>query len=108
MTDPAIHVGEFIRDELRARDWTPAQLAARMGGDSPPIDQLAIELLIMTPNPAMFMDNDLALRLEDALGVSEGFLRRLDLQCRRMVGWPETIEDAQAKLREQPLQGRAA
>lgn len=31
---PAFHVGEYLADELRARDWSIRDLAERMAGDT--------------------------------------------------------------------------
>jgi plasmid maintenance system antidote protein VapI len=92
--DEPILIGEHLRDALEARGWSTAELARRMGGDDPKLDQLAVELLINAPNPAVFMDTDTARRMERAFGLSDGFLTRLDQLCRHQAGWQVSIEDA--------------
>lgn len=40
------HPGEYLQDELEARGWSTADCAARMGGDDPKVDQLALDILL--------------------------------------------------------------
>lgn len=70
-------VGVFLADELSARGWTIRDLAERMGGDAD-IIELALELLVRTPNPKMILDDQTARGLAAALGTSKELWLRLD------------------------------
>ncbi len=69
--------GEFIQEELDARGWTTADLAARMGGDAG-INKLTVDLLILVPSKNMLLGEETAHGLAKAFGVSSQFFLNID------------------------------
>jgi len=74
--------GEYIADELKARGWTTADLARRMGGDNPGMDQLAIDLLIAVHDKNLILDEQTAFGLGRAFGTSARLWINLDRMWR--------------------------
>ncbi len=70
--------GQFIQDELHARDWSTRDLAERMGGDYIDRNQCCVELLIGAPDKGMILDEDTANGLARAFGTSVEFWENLD------------------------------
>lgn len=70
--------GEFIKEELSARDWTTRDLAERMGGDNINHNQCVAQLLIYAPNKEIILDGDTAAGLAKAFGTSVEYWENLD------------------------------
>ncbi len=85
----ALHVHEYITDEMEARGWDRAELASRMGGDAA-VNFLALELCELE-DPRMTLGQDIADGLSRALGSSAALWMRLDESWRTH---PKTIEKA--------------
>lgn len=78
-------LGEYIAEELEAREWSLRDLAERMGGVGQEIDvnHLTLEMLIYLPDdPRLLVGDETFGRLAKALDVDEGVLRRLDAAWR--------------------------
>ncbi len=71
--------GEFIKDELDARDWDIPELARRMGGDAT-LNQATVELLIYAPTKEVTLGEETAAQLSRAFGLSAQFFLNLDKQ----------------------------
>lgn len=74
--------GEFIREELEARNWTTQDLAERMGGNLL-IDRIALDMLILIPSRNMLVGEDMARRLGAAFGTSAEYWLNLCASYRR-------------------------
>lgn len=75
--------GEYIAEELAARGWSTSDLADRMGGD-PTIDQLTVDMLIAVSDKKMILDEQTAIGLARAFGVSTQFFINLDRAWREL------------------------
>ncbi len=74
----AFHPSVFIKDELRARRWSKAKLAARMGGDTA-INLLALDMyFIVGPGEPGCRLGDMVFQLGAAFGVSPAYFRNLE------------------------------
>lgn len=70
--------GEFIADELLARDWTIRDLAERMGGDVS-INEFVVSILVLARPKGLLIGNDTAAQLGKAFKTSPEFWLNLDL-----------------------------
>lgn len=70
-------VGSYIREEIEARRWTTADLAARMGGD-PGVDLLCVEMLLAVHDKDLTLDRETAEGMGRAFDVDPEFLLNLD------------------------------
>ena len=84
----AFHVGEYIADELKARNWTVSDLAVLMGADEGApnerdieINAIAVELAFVAAEEAvvgLYLSRRTAERLALAFGTSAEFWLQLD------------------------------
>jgi plasmid maintenance system antidote protein VapI len=77
MTGNPIHPGEYLADELKARGWSTADLAERMGGDVD-FNQCCVDLLMSVRDPNLMMGAEVAAKLGQALGTSAEMWINLD------------------------------
>ena len=73
----AIHVGEYIKEELSARDWPIEELAIRMGGGYGK-NLLCVKLIIAVQNKNLRLDNETVNGLSRAFGVSPEIFTNLE------------------------------
>ena len=78
-------VGEFIRDELRARGWSVCDLAGKMGGD-PDVNHCALDLVMLAPDPKYPLGEEMAHQLAGAFGTSADLWENLDRAWREEQG----------------------
>lgn len=71
------HLADMIEEEMEARGWDRAELAARMTQYDLGINSLALDYFMDLRDPDLTPDYD---RLSYALGVSKGFLERVHAQ----------------------------
>jgi HTH-type transcriptional regulator / antitoxin HigA len=69
--------GEFLADELIARQWTTIDLARRMGGDVG-LNKFIVDMLILAPAKGMLIGRETAEQLGQALGTPADFWLNLD------------------------------
>jgi plasmid maintenance system antidote protein VapI len=70
-------VGDYINDELVARNWTIGDLARRMSGDTEQ-NILSVELLLAVNDPNLYLGLEMADQLARVFDVSPDFLLNLD------------------------------
>lgn len=75
------HVGEFIEEELQAREWSRDELARRMGDDYDK-NRLLVDLIMDVRDVRMNLDSETAGKLAVAFGVSPQFFINLHEQWR--------------------------
>lgn len=80
--------GLFITEEITARGWTTADLAARMGGDAA-LNQCKVDLLIAVPDKRLEMDEATAFGLARAFGTSPRLFINLDRAWRGLPALAE-------------------
>lgn len=69
---------EFIADELRARRWSPADLAKRMPGDLA-MNQFIVDMMLcIRDDKNLILDSGTAFALGQALGVNPRFFINMD------------------------------
>ncbi len=73
--------GEYIADELKARGWTPEDLARRMPGEYG-LNLLCVEMILAVHDKNLLMGDDIAFGLGHAFGVSPRFFINLDRMWR--------------------------
>ena|GEM_PF-7101712 len=81
-------LGEYLGEEMDARDWTSMDVALRMGGESVAVDALFVDFVLAIEDPRAVISERDYRRLETAFGVSEGFFQSLDAAWRER---PETL-----------------
>lgn len=81
------HIGEFLCDEMEAREWTTADVARRMPGD-PSRNQMMVDVIICVRRPGLLIGDDTFAALAQAFDISEQYLRGLDAEWRK---YPDRI-----------------
>ena len=89
MREPAqvFHISEFLCEEIEARGWTTADVAARMKTPQGPVrDMLALDMLICVHEDNLQMGDEQCEGIARAFSVSPEFIRGLDDAWR---AWPD-------------------
>jgi HTH-type transcriptional regulator/antitoxin HigA len=88
----AFHPSEFIQDELDARGWTLADLAARMGSESYALNRLSLDMYFAVgpTEPNCRIGEETAERMGRAFDVSPQFFLNLE------AAWLREVERATA------------
>lgn len=73
----AIHVGEYIQEELSERDWSLEELALKMGGDYGK-NLLCIKLIIAVQDKNLRLDNETVNELSRVFEVSPEVFTNLE------------------------------
>jgi plasmid maintenance system antidote protein VapI len=77
-------LGSYLEDEMNARGWTVADVAARMGpGRDYGTDYLCVEMLLAVHDRNLLLDDDTAIGLGNAFGVSPQYFTYLHEAWRR-------------------------
>ena len=83
MSAEVFPVGEFIRDELEARDWSVNEMASRMDGD-PTVNACVIQNLIDVPDT--YLEPETAEQIGAAFGTSTAIWCRINETYRKVKG----------------------
>ena len=73
-------VGQFVREEMDARDWSIGEMARRMGGTDH--DRCVLELILYLDDPSMRLDRSTAEKIAKAFGTDVELWLNLDEQYR--------------------------
>ena len=78
-------LAQYLCEEMEARGWTTADVAARMDGDDAE-NQMLVDLILVVHKDGLTIDGKTFDALAKAFGVSALVFKRLDAGWRR---WPD-------------------